>query len=392
VDEHLDDLIRALQPGLTALRRDLHAHPELAFSERRTADVVAARLEALGVELHRGLAGTGVVATIRAGSSQRAIGLRADIDALPLEELGQPAHRSTIAGRMHGCGHDGHTAMLLGAAEALSRRRRFDGVVHVIFQPAEEGGSGARALLEQGLLERFPMEMVFGLHNWPGMPAGVIAVRPGPVMAGGDAFDITVSGRGGHAAMPHRATDTVVAGASIVLALQSLVARTVDPARPAVVSVTRFNAGSADNILPESAALGGTLRYLDPEVERSLRDGLQRVSAGVAAAHGVRAEVRLRHGYPPTVNHPAPTALARAAATAAVGCERVVVEYDATMGGEDFAFLAREVPGCYVWLGSAREPGDATLHSPYYDFNDEVIPVGVRYWVTLVEAVLAAPA
>jgi len=385
----LNDLIRELQPRITALRRELHANPELAFAEQRTSDLVARHLEALGVEVHRGLASTGVVATIKAGSSGRAIGLRADMDALPLDELNEFPHRSTQAGRMHACGHDGHTAMLLGAAEVLSARRQFDGTVHLIFQPGEEGGSGGRVMIEQGLFERFPMGMVFGLHNWPGMPAATIAVREGPVMAGGDTFEIVVTGRGGHAAMPHLADDTVVAGSAIVQALQSLVARKVDPVRAAVVSIARFQAGSANNVLPETAVLGGTMRYLDPGMRQLLLDGLHRVTAGVAAAHGVRAEVRLRCGYPPTVNHPTPSAHGVAAATAAVGRERVVVTYDPTMGSEDFSFLAQTVPGCYVWLGSAPERGGHMLHSPHYDFNDEIIPTAIRYWVSLVERALA---
>jgi amidohydrolase len=385
----MDELIAAMLPDLVALRRDLHAHPEIAFAEIRTAEMVASRLAALGIEVHRGLAGTGVVGTLRAGSGRRAIGLRADLDALPLEELNGFAHRSTHAGRMHGCGHDGHVTMLLGAAAVLSQRRRFDGAVHLVFQPGEEGGAGARVMLEQGLLERFPMEMVFGLHNWPGMPAGTVAVRPGPVMAGGNGFEIEVTGRGGHAAMPHLSADAVLAGAAMVQALQSLVARTVDPLRSAVVSVTRFHAGDANNVLPESAVLGGTLRYLDHEVREHLHTGVRRVVEGVAAAHGVRAEVHMRPGYPPTVNHPAAAALAARAAAAAAGEGRVATAYDATMGSEDFAFLAEAVPGCYAWLGAARGADNPGLHSPRYDFNDDVLPVGVRYWVTLAETVLA---
>jgi hippurate hydrolase len=334
------------------------------------------------------VAGTGVVGTIRAGAAPRAIGLRADIDALPLDELNEVAHRSTVPGRMHACGHDGHTTMLLGAAAALSATRRFDGAVHLVFQPAEEGGGGGLVMVQEGLFERFPMEMVFGLHNWPGMPAGTVGVREGPVMAGTGTFEVSVTGRGGHAAMPHLAADAVVAGSAIVQGLQSLVSRTLDPLRAGVVSVTRFHAGSADNILPESATLVGTIRFLDPQVEGLLLDGLRRVCAGVAAAHGVRAEVRYDGGYPPTVNDAAAAALCRDAAAAAVGRERVVTDADPSMGGEDFAFLARAVPGCYAWLGAAREGDDPGLHSPRYDFNDDVLAAGVRYWTALVERVL----
>jgi hippurate hydrolase len=384
----MEELSQAMLADLVALRRDLHAHPELGFAEHRTADIVAERLAALGIEVHRGLAGTGVVGTLRAGPGTRAIGLRADMDGLPLAEMGNVAHRSTAAGRMHACGHDGHTAMLLGAAAVLAGTRRFDGVVHLIFQPAEEGGGGGRVMVEQGLLERFPVEMVFGLHNWPAMPAGTIAVRPGPVMAGTGTFEVIVTGRGGHAAMPHLAADPVVAGSAIVQGLQSLVSRTLDPLRAGVVSVTRFHAGSADNILPETATLVGTIRFLDPLVEDLLHDGLRRVCAGVAAAHGVCAEVHYDGGYPPTVNDAAAAVVCRDAAAAAVGRDRVVTDADPSMGGEDFAYLVRAVPGCYAWLGAAREGDNPGLHSPRYDFNDDILAAGVRYWTALIERVL----
>ena len=384
----LDDLIRGLQPKIAALRRDIHAHPELAFAEQRTSDVVARHLEALGIAVHRGLAGTGVVASIRAGSGGRAIGLRADMDALPLDELNGFAHRSTHAGRMHACGHDGHTAMLLGAAEALASTRRFDGTVHLIFQPAEEHEGGGKVMVEQGLFEKFPMEMVFGLHNWPGMPAGTFGIAAGPVMAGADRFEIVVTGRGGHAAMPHQATDTVLAGAALVQALQSLVSRNVDPLESAVVSVTRFQAGHADNVLPEVAVLGGTIRTFAPAMKQMLHDGLHRICAGIAAAHGVRAEVHYEHGYPPTVNAAAAAALCVETATALVGAEQVRVNPKPSMGAEDFAYLAQVVPGCYVWLGNGPGEGGCMLHSPHYDFNDDIIATGIRYWVALAERAL----
>jgi hippurate hydrolase len=379
-----------LQQRLAAIRRDIHAHPELAFAEQRTSDLVARHLGALGIEVHRGLAGTGVVATITAGKSGRAIGLRADMDALPLDELNAFAHRSQHAGRMHACGHDGHTAMLLGAAEVLAQTRRFDGTVHLIFQPAEEHEGGGRVMVEQGLFERFPMEMVFGLHNWPGMPAGSFGITEGPVMAGADRFEIVVTGRGGHAAMPHQATDTVLAGAALVQAAQSLVSRNVDPLASAVVSITRFQAGHADNVLPERAVLGGTVRAFTPAMQELLEAGLRRICAGSAATYGVSVDLHFERGYPPTTNAEAPTALCVATAKALVGAERIVINPPPSMGAEDFAYLSQVVPGCYVWLGNGPGEGGCMLHSPHYDFNDNVIDTGVAYWVALAERVLAA--
>ena len=385
----LEDLIAALVPRLVALRRDIHAHPEMAFQERRTAELVAKRLAALGLEVHRGLAGTGVVGRLVVGSGRRAVGLRADMDALPLTELNTFAHRSVHEGCMHACGHDGHTAMLLGAAEALAATRNFDGTVYFIFQPAEEHAGGGRAMVEEGLFERFPMEMVFGLHNWPGLPAGSFAVLEGPVMAGDDRFEITLSGRGGHAAMPHLTTDTVLAGAFLVQAVQSLVSRSTDPQDAAVVSVTRFQAGHADNILPETALLGGTVRYFLPEVQAALEEGLARICRGIETTFRVQAALHYAHGYPPTANAAAPTALCREVAGKVAAGGAVIVQGKPSMGAEDFAYLSRVVPGCYAWLGGGAGEGGCLLHSARYDFNDEIIPVGIRYWVGLAETALA---
>jgi hippurate hydrolase len=385
----LNGLSRELQAELATIRRDIHAHPELAFAEQRTADLVAQFLGDLGIEVHRGLAGTGVVATISAGQGKRAIGLRADMDALPLDELNAFAHRSQHAGRMHACGHDGHTTMLLGAAAVLARTRRFDGTVHLIFQPAEEHEGGGRVMVEQGLFERFPMEMVFGLHNWPGMPAGNFAITAGPVMAGADRFEVIVSGRGGHAAMPHQATDTVLAGAALVQAAQSLVSRNVDPLASAVVSITRFQAGHADNVLPERAVLGGTVRAFTAPMQDMLESGLRRICVGIANTYAVTVELRFERGYPPTTNAAAPTALCVETANALVGSDRVMLNPPPSMGAEDFAYLSQVVPGCYVWLGNGPGEGGCMLHSPHYDFNDDVIDTGVAYWVTLAERILA---
>ncbi len=387
----INELLRTLGPRIATIRRDLHAHPELAFGEWRTADVVAAHLQGLGFEVHRGLAGTGVIGRLKRGSSERAIGLRADMDALPLEELNAFAHRSSHPGCMHACGHDGHTAMLLGAAEALAATpecARFDGSVYFIFQPAEEHEGGARVMIEQGLFERFPMQAVFGLHNWPGLPVGQMALMEGPVMAGTDRFDITVTGRGGHAAMPHLAADSVVAGAALVQALQTLVSRNTDPLEPAVLSVTRFHAGHADNVLPEEALLGGTVRTFSAAQQAMMETGMRRICDGVAATYGVAIGLAFEHGYPPTINSAAETALCREVAEDVLAAGNVRNDLRPSMGAEDFAFLLKERPGCYVWLGNGPGEGGCLLHSPRYDFNDELIPLGIRYWLRLVERAL----
>jgi hippurate hydrolase len=394
----LEELLPELAPRIAAIRRDIHAHPELAFGEWRTADLVAAHLERLGLAVQRGLAGTGVIATLQAGSSPCVIGLRADMDALPLEELNCFAHRSTHPGQMHACGHDGHTAMLLGAAEALVRLRdegRFDGTVHFIFQPAEEHEGGARVMVEQGLFARFPMDAVYGLHNWPGLPVGEMAIMSGPVMAGADRFDMLIKGHGGHAAMPHQTTDTVLAGAALVQALQMLVGRNSDPLEPAVLSVTRFHAGHADNVLPEEAQLGGTVRTFSVAQQQLMEAGMRRICAGVAAAHNVEIALDYARGYPPTINSEAETALCAAVAAQVLGAERVRRDLRPSMGAEDFAYLLQARPGCYVWLGNGDSANEATggqsacmLHSPHYDFNDAIIPLGIAYWVRLVEQAL----
>jgi len=375
-------------PRLTALRHDLHAHPELAFEERRTGDVVARWLEAAGIEVHRGLAGTGLVGALRAGSGTRAIGLRADMDALPIQEQNSFPHHSRHAGKMHACGHDGHTAMLLAAAEHLAQTRDFDGTVYFIFQPAEEGEGGARAMIEEGLFTRFPMEAVFGMHNWPGLPLGQFAVHAGPAMAGTDQFDIVMRGHGAHAAMPHQGLDPVLAGAALVQALQSIVSRNTDPTDSAVVSVTRFHAGEAYNVIPAEAALGGTVRSFRPEVQGKVEEALERLAAGIAAAHGMQAQVTYRRGYPPTVNSPREAELCRHVAAGLVGKDNVRTDLPPSMGAEDFAYMLREKPGCYVWIGNGPGEGGCTLHNPRYDFNDAALPIGASYWVRLTEHLL----
>ncbi|MCF8200056.1 MAG: amidohydrolase [Sulfuritalea sp.] len=385
----IDEILPALAPKIAKLRRDIHAHPELAFDENRTSAKVADYLDGLGLEVHRGIARTGVVAKLSLGSSKRAVGLRADMDALPLAELNTFAHHSTLEGKMHACGHDGHTAMLLGAAEVLSQMRNFDGTVYFIFQPAEEHEGGGRVMVEEGLFDRFPMDMVFGLHNWPGMRAGSFGVTEGPVMAGTDRFEIEITGRGGHAAMPHQAVDVVLAGSALVQAVQSLVSRNTDPLDAAVVSVTRFHAGHADNVLPETAVLGGTVRTLNGNLQDALEEGLRRICGGIEATYQVSIDLSYQRGYPPTVNAAKPTAIACEVARHVVGDAQVMTQLPPSMGAEDFAYMALVVPACYVWLGNGPGEGGCMLHSPHYDFNDEIIATGIRYWAELAQRALA---
>lgn len=371
---------------LTAQRRDIHAHPELAFKEDRTADLVASALESYGLEVSRGLAKTGVIGVLRAGSGQRMIGLRADMDALPLAELNEFPHHSRHAGKMHACGHDGHTAMLLGAARYLAANPDFDGIAVFIFQPAEESEGGAAVMIEEGLFEQFPVEAVFGLHNWPGIPVGEISVMPGPVMAGTCAFEITIRGHGCHAAMPHQGVDSIVAGAQLVQALQTVVSRTLHPCESAVVSVTQFHAGEAWNIIPEEVVLRGTIRSFKPEVQEGVERAIERLCSGIAAANGAQIHVNFDHRYPPTVNSVPESDFCRAVAGKVFGEERVLTDQLPSMGAEDFAYMLKEKPGCYVWLGNGPGTGGCTLHNPHYDFNDELLTLGVSYWVRLVQA------
>ncbi|MEM1450193.1 MAG: M20 aminoacylase family protein [Planctomycetota bacterium] len=370
--------------GMRELRRDLHRHPELGYEETRTAGIVAAELESYGLEVHRGLGGTGVVGTLRgAGGDGPTLGLRADMDALPMQEEGDAPHRSSIEGAFHGCGHDGHTAMLLGAARHLASTGRFAGTVQFIFQPAEEGLAGARAMIQDGLFERFPCDEVYGMHNWPQLDLGRIAVRPGPVMAASDRVEIEVEGVGCHAAMPHRGIDPIYVASQIVTSLQSLVSRTVDPLDAAVVSITQIDAGTTTNVVPRMARMAGTCRTFAASTRDAMEQGIERIATGVAAAHGAVARVTYTRGYPPTVNHAPQVDIARRVAADLVGPDGVRPEENPCMGGEDFAFMLEEVPGCYVWLGTG---GDFDLHHPKYDFNDDAAPLGASFWVELVES------
>ncbi len=377
------------QAEISAIRRDIHANPETAFEELRTSGIVAAKLESWGIEVHRGLAKTGVVGKLTCGSGTRAIGMRADMDALPIHEMNSFGYKSKNDGRMHACGHDGHTAMLLGAAKHLAESKSFDGTAYFIFQPAEEGKGGGREMVKEGLFEKFPMEAVFGMHNWPGIPVGQFAVMPGPMMASSDDFEIRISGRGAHAAMPHNGIDPVIIGAELVLALQTISSRVVSPVDAAVVSVTTFNAGEAVNAIPAEAVLRGTARAFKPGVQDLIEEGIKRIANGIAAAHGGSVTVRYDRRYPPTVNAVRETEIAAAVLEKMVGRENVLYDLQPTMGAEDFSFMLNAKPGCYVWIGNGPGDGGCMLHNPKYDFNDEVLPIGSSYWVQLVEHVLA---
>jgi amidohydrolase len=378
---------------LTAWRRHLHMHPELAYEEVETAAFVAERLREVGCdEVHERIGKTGVVGVIRAGTSDRRIGLRADMDALPIQEATGAPHASKHPGKMHACGHDGHTAMLLGAAKYLAETRHFDGTVYLVFQPAEEGRAGARAMMEDGLFERFPVSDIYGLHNWPAIPAGQFAMCEGPAMAASDEFRITVKGRGCHAAMPHMGLDPVVVTAQIVLGLQCIVSRETDPLDNAVLSVTQIHTGHTFNVVPEEALIVGTVRTFKPETRDQVQARLGEVAVGIAKSFGLEASVQYRRGYPPTVNHVREAAIGAAAAALVVGDDKVDRNPAPVMGAEDFAFMLEAVPGSYIWMGTGVGDSPALLHSQYYDFNDEALPLGVSYWAKLVETRLARPA
>jgi len=377
---------RVLQVQMTAWRHDLHQHPETAFEEVRTSEVVAAKLAEMGFEVHRGLAKTGVVGTLRAGRSERRIGLRADMDALHLQELNDFAHRSVHAGRMHACGHDGHTVMLLGAARILAERGRFDGIVHVIFQPAEENEAGGRAMVREGLFELFPVEAVYGLHNIPGIEAGHLHMRVGAQMASADFFRIVLKGKGGHAAFPHTVIDPIPAAAHLVSALQTIVSRELSPFENAVVSVTQVQAGETTNVIPETAMLRGTTRSFSYEAQQIIEEAMRRQVQRVAESHRLGVEFEYDRRYPPTVNSPAETQHAERAARATVGDARVNASANALMAAEDFGWMLKEKPGCYVFIGNGTgSRGGCMVHNPNYDFNDDILATGASYWVNLVE-------
>ncbi|WP_428020449.1 M20 aminoacylase family protein [Aquabacterium sp.] len=383
---------------MRVLRRDIHAHPELCFQEERTSEMIARTLAAWGIEVHRGLGKTGVVGVIQGRPGPRSIGLRADIDALPMTEHNQFAHASRYAGRMHACGHDGHTAMLLSAAQHLAATRDFDGKVILVFQPAEEGGGGAREMIQDGLFERFPMDAIFGMHNWPGMPAGTFAIKDGPCFASSNEFHITIRGKGCHGAMPHLGIDPVPVACQLVLAFQTILTRNLRPIETGVISVTMIQAGEATNVVPESVTLQGTVRTFTDETLDLIEERMRELSHQLSAAFGATAEFEFQRNYPPTINHSAETAFARQVMTEVVGPERVEL-FEATMGAEDFSFFLQHKPGAYFVIGNGegthREGGHGlgpcTLHNPSYDFNDELIPLGGTLWVKLAQRWLAQP-
>jgi len=377
---------------LTALRRDLHAHPELGFEEHRTAEIVVRELTSLGVEHHSGIGKTGVVGVIRGsrGQSGRAIGLRADMDALPMHEENDFPHVSRFKGRMHGCGHDGHTIMLLGAARYLSRTRRFDGTVYLIFQPGEEGFAGGKAMVEDGLFERFPADEIYALHNWPVLPAGQIGLRPGPMMAAADRIEIHIEGRGGHGAHPHMTVDPVLVAGHIITAAQSIVARNVSPLDTAVVSLCAMHSGNlaAMSVVPREARLVGTVRTFRPETQDRIEQRLTDLVHAIASAFGATATLKYERVYPATINTEREAEFAAEVAGALVGRENVVRDLEPSMGSEDFSFMLQQRPGAYVRLGQGGADGGCFLHNSRYDFNDEVIPIGAGYLAALAEAAL----
>jgi hippurate hydrolase len=372
-------------------RRDIHAHPELGFQENRTSELVAARLESFGIEAHRGIGRTGVVGVLRNGSSKRTLGLRADMDALPIREANTFAYRSRHEGVMHACGHDGHTAMLLGAAKHLARSRNFDGTVHFIFQPAEEGIGGAKAMVEDGLFRRFPCEALFGMHNRPGMALGRFAVRAGPMMAGGAFFDIDVVGRGAHGARPESGIDSVLVAAHIATALQSIVSRNLRPIETAVVSVTQIHGGDAYNVIPQTARLSGTVRAFSAEVMEMIGRNMARIAEGVARGFGASAKTDFRPIFPPLINDATEAEFAAGVCSDLVGAANVRRDPPLIMASEDFSYMLAEVPGCYINIGNGDGEGACEVHNPSYDFNDAALPYGAGFFVRLVEKRLLRP-
>jgi hippurate hydrolase len=378
--------------ALASLRRDIHAHPELGYQEQRTAALIADTLTQWGVPVHRGLGGTGVVGIVRNGSSPRAVGLRADIDALPVTERNTFAHASVHEGRMHACGHDGHTAMLLAAARYLATHRDFDGTVYLVFQPAEEGGGGARAMIRDGLFERFPMDAIFGIHNWPGLGVGQFAVRAGPVFASTSEFRVTIRGRGAHAAMPHNGIDPLPVACQIVQTFQTVISRNKHPLDAAVISTTMIRAGEATNVISESCELRGTVRTFSVDVLEMIEQRMRRIAEATCQAFGASCEFTFTRNYPPTVNHARETGFVRELLVELVGAGSVQ-EFEPTMGAEDFSYFLEEKPGCYFVIGNGEGThrtaghgeGPCMLHNPSYDFNDELIPLGGSMWVRLAE-------
>ena len=372
---------------MVALRRDIHAHPELAYEERRTSALIAERLRAWGFEVDVGLAKTGVVGSLTSGNGPT-VGLRADMDALPISEAGEFDHRSRFDGKMHACGHDGHVAMLLGAARYLAATRDFQGTVRCIFQPAEEAAGGAKVMLDEGLFDRLPVDAVFGMHNWPGLAVGRFALCPGPIMASLDCFDIRIEGHGTHGALPHHGIDPIAVAAAVIQALQTIVSRNVDPRRAAVISVTKIHAGNAHNVIPDHAMLGGGIRCFDPPLRTYLKTRVEEVVAGVTAALGARGRVSFIAGFPAVINDVRSSELAARVARELVGDEGVDTATEPVLGSEDFSYMLERKTGCFLFIGNGAGPASCTIHNPGYDFNDEILPLGASFWVRLAQAFL----
>ncbi len=396
----LIDSILQSQDDIRRIRHDIHAHPELAFEEKRTADLVAQKLEEWNIPTLRGLGGTGVVGILRNGDGKRSIGLRADMDALPVQEINRFAHASRHPGKMHACGHDGHTAMLLGAARHLAQQRDFDGTIYLIFQPAEEGGGGARRMIEDGLFDKCPMEAVFGMHNWPGIATGHFGVAPGPMMASSNEFEVVVIGKGAHAAQPHMGIDPVMVAVQIAQSWQTIISRNRNPLDAAVLTITQIHAGSATNVIPDEARLIGTVRTFNTATLDMIEKRMEEIAAHTAAAFDAQVEFRFQRNYPALVNHARETAFAVEVLHDLVGADNVDTDVEPTMGAEDFAFMLQEKPGCYVFIGNGdglhraagHGLGPCNLHNPSYDFNDTLLPIGASYWVRLAQAWLSRPA
>jgi amidohydrolase len=382
--------IAANKDEMVAWRRDIHAHPELAYEEERTAGLVAERLEEWGLAVHRGLATTGVVGTLSTGNGPT-VGLRADMDALPIQETNSFGHRSRHDGKMHACGHDGHTTMLLGAARYLAESQEFSGTIRFIFQPAEEAAGGAKVMMDDGLFELFPVDAVFGMHNWPGLAVGRFAMRSGPMMASLDCFDIVVEGLGAHGALPHQGVDPVHAAAQVITALQSIVSRNVDPLQAAVISVTKIHGGDAHNIIPGQVLLGGGIRCFDPKMRELLKSRVVEIVEGICSGLGARGTVTFVSGYPAVINGLDAVGLAAGVAADIVGVRNVDAESDPVLGSEDFAFMLEEKPGCYILIGNGAGDGTCMIHNPGYDFNDDVVTLGATYWVRLAQSFLRDP-
>ena len=385
----VDNRIAAFHAEMTAWRRDIHAHPELGFQEERTSELVSEKLKSFGIEVHRGIGKTGVVGVLRSGSAKRSVGLRADMDCLPIVEANTFAHKSTHPGRMHACGHDGHTTMLLGAAKYLAATKNFDGVVNFIFQPAEEGIGGAKAMVEDGLFKRFPCDAIFGMHNRPGMPLGKFAVRSGPMMAGGAFFDIDIEGRGSHGARPEAGVDSVLVASHVTAALQSIVSRNVRPVDTAVLSVTQIHSGDAYNVIPQTARLSGTVRAFSNEVMQLIGRNIARVAEGVASGFGAKAKTDFRAIFPPLLNDPQEADYAAGICAEIVGADSVRRDPALIMASEDFSFMLNEVRGCYINIGNGDGEGACEVHNPSYDFNDAALPYGASFFARLVERRLA---